>query len=44
MSGTSGVSSGGPESDDMDKVLTSYFDKTVNSNTIKVSRFMFDIG
>lgn len=24
------------ESEDMDKVLTSYFDKTVNSSTIKV--------
>lgn len=38
MSTTMNTSTAG-ESDDMDKVLTSYFDKTVNSNTIKVSSF-----
>lgn len=37
MSTTMTTSAGGGEGDDMDKVLTSYFDKTVNSNTIKVS-------
>ena len=32
------------EADDMDKVLTSYFDKTVNSNTIKVDINLYSLN